>query len=120
MSSAASLQELRERGVVRTRAPLGDYAEYLAMRVYGGELAANSGKSYDLLAADGRRVQVKARTVGAATRAGAVFSAFRSFDSTSRCCSASTAPPTRCSRRVKYRPPNSKRPAGTPRTSTGA
>jgi hypothetical protein len=33
-----------------------------------------------LLAADGRRVQVKARTVSPDTRAGAVFSAFRSFD----------------------------------------
>lgn len=78
---AAILQELRDRGVVRTRnAPLGDYAEYLAAQVYGGELAANSVKSYDLLAADGRRVQVKARTVGSDTEAGAVFSAFRSFD----------------------------------------
>jgi hypothetical protein len=78
---AAILQELRDRGVVRTRnAPLGDYAEHLAAQVYGGELAANSVKSYDLLAADGRRVQVKARTIDPKTRAGAVFSAFRSFD----------------------------------------
>ncbi|MFI6030788.1 DUF6998 domain-containing protein [Amycolatopsis magusensis] len=77
---AAILQELRERGVVRTRnAPVGDYAEYLAAQVYGGQLVPNSGKSYDLDAADGRRVQVKARTVDADTRAGAVFSAFRSF-----------------------------------------
>lgn len=78
---AAILQELRDRGVVRTRnAPLGDYAEYLAAQVYGGKLAENSVKSYDLLAADGRRVQVKARTVGPDTRATAVFSVFRSFD----------------------------------------
>jgi hypothetical protein len=78
---AAILRELRDRGIVRTRnAPLGDYAEYLAAKVYGGELAANSVKSYDLLATDGRRVQVKARTVGSDTRAGAVFSVFRSFD----------------------------------------
>lgn len=78
---AAILQELRRRCVVRTRnAPLGDYAEYLAERVYGGELAANSVKSYDLQAADGRRIQVKARAIGPGTRAGAVFSAFRSFD----------------------------------------
>ncbi|WP_235213486.1 hypothetical protein [Amycolatopsis sp. MJM2582] len=75
------LQELHDRGVVRTRnAPLGDYAEYLTAQVYGGELAANSGKSYDLLAADGRRVQVKARAVGPNTRASAIFSVFRSFD----------------------------------------
>jgi hypothetical protein len=78
---AAILQELRDRGVVRTRnAPLGDYAEYLAARVYAGELAANSVKSYDLLAKDGRRVQVKARTVSPDTGAGAIFSVFRSFD----------------------------------------
>jgi hypothetical protein len=78
---AAILQELRRRGVVRTRnAPLGDYAEYLAARVYEGELAANSVKSYDLLAADKRRVQVKARAIGPNARSGAVFSPFRSFD----------------------------------------
>jgi hypothetical protein len=78
---AAILAELRDRGVVRTRnAPLGDYAEHLAEQVYGGTLAANSVKSYDLLAADSRRVQVKARAVGPDTGAGAVFSAFRSFD----------------------------------------
>jgi hypothetical protein len=78
---AAILQELQDRGVVRTRnAPLGDYAEYLAAQVYGGTLEPNSVKSYDLLAADGRRVQVKARTVGPGTRVGAVFSVFRSFD----------------------------------------
>jgi len=78
---AVILQELQDRRVVRTRnAPLGDYAEYLAVQVYGGTLATNSVKSYDLLAADGRRVQVKARTVAPDTRASAVFSVFRSFD----------------------------------------
>jgi hypothetical protein len=78
---AAILQELRQRGVVRTRnAPLGDYAEYLAKRVYGGELAANSVKSYDLRAADGRRIQVKARAISPGARVAEVFSAFRSFD----------------------------------------
>jgi hypothetical protein len=80
-SYAAILQELRRRGVVRTQnAPLGDYAEYLAAQVYAGELAANAVKSYDLRAADGRRVQVKARAIGPGPRAGEVFSAFRSFD----------------------------------------
>ncbi|MEV6904331.1 hypothetical protein [Amycolatopsis sp. NPDC051372] len=76
---AAILQELRRRGVVRTRnAPLGDYAECLAARVYDGELAPKS-VSYNLRAADGRRVQVKARTIHPDTR-GAFFSPFRSFD----------------------------------------
>lgn len=78
---AAILRELRRRGVVRTgNAPLGDYAEHLAAQVYRGELVANSVKSYDLQAADGRRVQVKARIVGPGTKPGAIFSVFRSFD----------------------------------------
>ncbi|MGX5695557.1 DUF6998 domain-containing protein [Agromyces soli] len=80
-SYAEVLAELRERRIVRTsNAPLGDYAEYLAQRSYGGELAANSAKSYDLLDRSGRRIQVKARTVEPATRPSAVFSVFRSFD----------------------------------------
>lgn len=78
---AEILAELRARGVVRTsNAPLGDYAEYIALRVYGGTLAPNSAKSYDLLAPDERRIQVKARTVSATTSPSAVFSVFRSFD----------------------------------------
>ncbi|WP_394550602.1 DUF6998 domain-containing protein [Agromyces sp. MMS24-JH15] len=75
------LAELRARGVVRTsNAPLGDYAEYVALEVYGGELAANSAKSYDLKTTDGRLIQVKARTWAPSTSPSAVFSVFRSFD----------------------------------------
>lgn len=78
---AEILVELRERGVVRTaNAPLGDYAEHLAHRVYGGAIAGNSKKSHDIEAADGKLVQVKARTWGPGTSPSAVFSAFRSFD----------------------------------------
>ena len=78
---AAILTELRARGVVRTsNAPLGDYAEYIALEVYGGALAPNSAKSYDIAAADGRLVQVKARAWSPAMRAGESFSVFRSFD----------------------------------------
>ncbi|WP_315638226.1 MULTISPECIES: hypothetical protein [Microbacterium] len=77
---AQILAELRMRGVVRTgNAPLGDYAEHIAARVYGGVLEPNSAKSYDVLAGD-RRIQVKARTRSASTSANAVFSVFRSFD----------------------------------------
>jgi hypothetical protein len=77
---AAILVELRNREVVRTRnAPLGDYAEYLAQRSFGGTLLPNSEKSYDLLDSSGTRIQVKARTVGEGVRASAKFSAFRSF-----------------------------------------
>lgn len=78
---AEILTELRARGIVRTsNAPLGDYAEHIALRVYGGTLAPNSAKSYDLVANDGRLIQVKARTVSLTTRPSTVFSVFRSFD----------------------------------------
>ncbi|MEV6624375.1 hypothetical protein AB0M83_17645 [Amycolatopsis sp. NPDC051106] len=62
--------------IVSTAAP----EARMAARVYEGELAPNSVKSYDLESRDGRRVQVKARIVGPNTGAGAIFSAFRSFD----------------------------------------
>lgn len=78
---AAILAELHRRRVVRSRnAPVGDYAETLAAHVYDGQLAAKSQKSFDVTAADGRLVQVKARTVGPGVRTAAKFSPFRSFD----------------------------------------
>jgi hypothetical protein len=58
------LRELRSRGVIRTaNAPAGDLAEYLVRAAYGGELAPPSEKSWDVRAADGRRMQVKARVL---------------------------------------------------------
>lgn len=79
-SYVAILDELRHRSVIRTRnSPLGDLAETLAQRAYGGKLAPNSEKSYDLLTSDGRRIQVKARTVDAADRRTQIFSAVRSW-----------------------------------------
>ena len=78
---ASLLGELKRRGVLRTNnAPIGDYAEYLAQRVYGGELQPNSNKSFDLMAPDRTRIQVKARALGPQTRPQAKFSPFRSFD----------------------------------------
>lgn len=76
------LAELRRRKVVRTNdAPSGQYAEWLAQRVLGGVLASNSVKSYDLTAADGQRIQVKARVVRNPAKAGErQLSPFRSFD----------------------------------------
>lgn len=74
------LMELRKRGVLRTaNAPAGDYAEYLVARAYQGKLAPNSEKSWDICAADGRKLQVKARVVtgGPGTK---LFSPFRSFE----------------------------------------
>lgn len=74
------LGELRARGLVRTNnAPIGDLAEYACAIVYGGVLALNSEKSYDLVAADGRRVQVKVRNMRADTSPSSVFSVIRSF-----------------------------------------
>ena len=80
LSSAATV-ELQRRGVLRTgNAPLGDYAEWLALRAFGGTLAPNSEKSYDLLSEDGRRIQVKARRVDTPPRRGQLQSSpFRSW-----------------------------------------
>jgi hypothetical protein len=78
-SSVAVIDELLRRGLIRTRnSPLGDLAESLALRAYGGELAPNSEKSFDLGTADGRRLQVKARLVRLDDKRSQTFSAFRS------------------------------------------
>lgn len=75
-----TLNELLRRGLIRTRnAPLGDLMEYVANVAYDGALAANSAKSHDLTAADGRLIQVKARAIVPGGRMQA-FSAVRSFD----------------------------------------
>lgn len=75
------LSSLRVRALVRTNnAPIGDLAEYCAAVVYDGLLAPNSEKSYDLVAEDGRRIQVKVRLIRPGTSKAAVFSPIRSFD----------------------------------------
>jgi hypothetical protein len=77
----ASLFELYRRGVVRTlNAPQGDWAELLVVTAYGGFLAPNSVKSYDVLAADGRRLQVKSRAIDHERVGSDITSPFRSFD----------------------------------------
>jgi len=75
------LVELRSRGIVRTNdAPLGQWAEWLARRVLGGTLERNSRKGHDLITADRRRVQVKARLVRDVKRKSErQLSVFRSF-----------------------------------------
>ena len=73
------LDELRNRSLIRTKnAPVGDLAEYAASIAYAGTLERNSAKSYDLLAGDGRRVQVKVRNVVPSTSPSQTFSAIRS------------------------------------------
>lgn len=72
------LDELHARGVVRSRnAPAGDLAETLSALAYRGSLAPASAKSWDVLAGDGRKIQVKCR-VSHPTRRGGSFSPFRS------------------------------------------
>lgn len=79
--SGACVEELRERGVVRTgNAPLGDYAEWLAAKAFSGELAPNSERSYDLTTGAGIRIQVKARRVSDPPKPGQLqTSPFRSW-----------------------------------------
>lgn len=76
------LAELRRRGVIRSgNAPAGDYAELLVQLATGGELAPGSQRSWDVLTADGERLQVKARVVtGANVRGERQLSVFRSWD----------------------------------------
>jgi hypothetical protein len=74
------LAELLRRGVIRTKnAPIGDVAERAAAIAYGGQLARNSAKSYDLTAADGRLIQVKVRSVLGNAGKSLPFSVFRTF-----------------------------------------
>ena len=76
------LAELARRGVIRTNdSPVGQYAEWLAARVLGGVLEANSVKSHDLLCEQFGRVQVKSRVIrGNSKRAETQLSPFRSFE----------------------------------------
>jgi hypothetical protein len=75
----AVLEELLKRSVIRTRnAPLGDLAEHIVWRAFGGQIERNSKKSYDVLDRMGRRIQVKARLV--VDQTDTQFSAVRSWD----------------------------------------
>ena len=57
---ARTLEVLRARGVLRTaNAPLGDFAEWLVWRAFGGTIEPNSTKSHDVTDAVGRKLQVK-------------------------------------------------------------
>ena len=56
--------ELARRGITRTAGPvIGELAERLALYVCGGELSSPGLAAVDLIAADGRAVQVKARAL---------------------------------------------------------
>lgn len=75
------LGELNARAVIRSRnAPAGDLAEYLVATAYQGTLAAQSKKSWDVQASDGRLLQVKSRVVEPGVRTSQNYSSFRSWD----------------------------------------
>lgn len=59
---AAVMEELRERGVLRSaNNPTGDLAEYLFCRAFGWSQENNSAKGFDATAEDGTRYQIKGR-----------------------------------------------------------
>ena len=59
---AALLEELRERGVLRSEnTPTGDLAEYLFCAAYGWKRYSNSEKALDATGEDGKRYQIKGR-----------------------------------------------------------
>ncbi len=59
---AEVLDELKARGVVRTRNnPVADYAEWLVSRKLGLELMHNSSSGYDAIGTNGDRFQIKSR-----------------------------------------------------------
>jgi hypothetical protein len=57
----ALLVELKRRGIIRTADLVGGVGEHLALRMYGGVLASNGTKAYDLTDPGDRLIQVKAR-----------------------------------------------------------
>jgi hypothetical protein len=77
----AVLGELKGRSLIRTEnAPAGDYAEHLVVTALGGRLADNSEKSWDVLATNGEKLQVKTRVVSDPPLPGQLqLSLFRSF-----------------------------------------
>ncbi len=76
----AILTELVRRGVSRTYdAPVRQYAEWLAVQRLGGQLAANSVKSYGLCCPELGKVQVKS-PIARSGKGGAHLAPFRSFD----------------------------------------
>lgn len=56
---AAASERLRARGLLRTNSLVGDVGEWVAAKYYGVKLAPTITRGYDLIALDGRRVQVK-------------------------------------------------------------
>jgi hypothetical protein len=61
-SFAAILDELRQRGVVRSRNnPIADYAEWLVAKQLGLQLTGNSNRGYDAISPQDTKYQIKGR-----------------------------------------------------------
>ena len=76
-----TLYELINRGIVLTfNQPQGDWAETLVRVAYDGQLAAKSEKGYDVITADGTRLQVKARALDHHDVGSHTTSVFRSWE----------------------------------------
>jgi hypothetical protein len=61
---SAVMEELRERGVLRSaNNPVGDLAEYLFCSAFGWTQENNSAKAFDAVDASGIRYQVKGRRI---------------------------------------------------------
>lgn len=77
---SAIVGELRARELARTNnKPLGDIAEQVVLHARGGSLEPNSTKSHDVTDRDGKKIQVKARSIRRGRKSGR-FSPFRSFN----------------------------------------
>lgn len=77
---AKVMHELRERDVIRSaNNPLGDYCEVLVAAHFEVEPIRGSNAGYDLITADGIRVQVKGRRITRGRRPGQ-FSVIRNLD----------------------------------------
>ena len=79
---AAILDELKARGVVRTRNnPVADYAEWLVAKTFGVALMGNSSSGYDAKSPAGERFQIKARRLDS-PRGSRQLSVIRNLDAT--------------------------------------
>ena len=72
------IEELRHRGVVRTRNnPIGDYTEWLVCDRLGLQVQGNSESAFDAIGIDGIRYQIKGRRE---EKASVQFSTIRNYD----------------------------------------
>jgi hypothetical protein len=77
---ARATEELRRRGVVRTRNnPLGDYTEWLVASRLNLNLAGNSSAGYDAISDAGVKYQIKGRRITPDNQS-RMLSAIRSYD----------------------------------------